>query len=134
MTRLGAWDGTRSAVPSEAAGEVPSTDAGELVLATWHLLLDRGSLQDGEPFLAGTAHPAVARVSPATAQAFGLDDGETVTVASRHGSVRAPVAVTPDMVDHVVWLPTNSAGSTVRASLGATAGTVVTLTRSEVTQ
>jgi NADH-quinone oxidoreductase subunit G len=134
MTRLGAWDGTRSAAPSEAAGEVPSTDAEELVLATWHLLLDRGSLQDGEPFLAGTAHPAVAKVSPATAEAFGLDDGETVTVSSRHGSVSAPVAVTPDMVDHVVWLPTNSTGSAVRASMGATAGTVVTLTRSEVTQ
>ena len=29
-----------------------------LVLATWHHLLDRGSLQDGEPFLAGTAATA----------------------------------------------------------------------------
>ena len=33
---------------------------GTLVLATWRHLLDRGSLQDGEPFLAGTA-PAARR-------------------------------------------------------------------------
>jgi NADH-quinone oxidoreductase subunit G len=51
--------------------------------------------------------------------------------------VRAPVEVTPDMVDHVVWLPTNSSGSTVRATLCAAPGAVVTVSkverRSEVT-
>jgi NADH-quinone oxidoreductase subunit G len=31
------------------------------------------------------------------------------------------------MVDHVVWLPTNSDGCTVRASLGAVAGDLVTV-------
>jgi NADH-quinone oxidoreductase subunit G len=83
----------------------------------------------------------VARLSPATAQAFGLADGDVVEVGTRQGSVRAPVAVTDDMVDHVVWLPTNSSGSTVRATLCAPPGTVVTVakvsmatTRSEVTQ
>jgi len=141
MTRLGPWDGERPAAPSSPVGEVPSAGDGTLVLATWHHLLDRGSLQDGEPFLAGTAHSAVARLSPATAQAFGLADGDVVEVGTRQGSVRAPVAVTDDMVDHVVWLPTNSSGSTVRATLCAPPGTVVTVakvsmatTRSEVTQ
>jgi NADH-quinone oxidoreductase subunit G len=139
MTRLGPWTGARAPVPSEPVGEVPSPGDGTLVLATWHHLLDRGSLQDGEPFLAGTAPRAVARVSPATAQSFGLADGQTVEVSTEQGSVRAPVEITEGMVDHVVWLPTNSDGSTVRASLGATSGAVVTLTTttsegSEVTQ
>jgi NADH-quinone oxidoreductase subunit G len=35
---------------------------GDVVLATWPLLLDRGRMQDGEPFLAGTARASVARV------------------------------------------------------------------------
>ena len=129
MTSLGPWTGERPAVPAVPTGVLPSAGAGELVLATWHHLLDRGSLQDGEPFLAGTAHRALARVSAATAESFGLADGDTVTVSTAAGSVSAPVAVTAGMVDHVVWLPTNSDGSTVRAALGAVSGDVVTLTK-----
>ena len=53
----------------------PSSTAGEAVLATWHLLLDEGALQDGEPHLAGTARPSVARLSAATAAAVGVADG-----------------------------------------------------------
>jgi NADH-quinone oxidoreductase subunit G len=129
MAALGAGADTRPEAPSEPVQAPPTFGSGELVLATWHHLLDRGSLQDGEPFLAGTAATALARVSPATAESFGLVDGDTVTVSTAHGSVSAPVAVTVDMVDHVVWLPTNSSGSTVRRSLGAVAGDVVTLTK-----
>lgn len=129
MTALGPATGERAAAPSVQVGDLPSAGAGELVLATWHHLLDRGSLQDGEPFLAGTAAKAFARVSAATAESFDLVDGDTVTVSTAAGSVSAPVAVTAGMVDHVVWLPTNSDGSTVRAALGAVAGDVVTLTK-----
>jgi NADH-quinone oxidoreductase subunit G len=129
MAALGAGADTRPEAPSEPVQAPPTFGSGELVLATWHHLLDRGSLQDGEPFLAGTAASALARVSPATAESFGLVDGDTVTVSTAAGSVSAPVAVTAGMVDHVVWLPTNSDGSTVRAALAAVAGDVVTLTK-----
>jgi NADH-quinone oxidoreductase subunit G len=129
MAALGPATGDRAAAPSVQVGDLPSAGAGQLVLATWHHLLDRGSLQDGEPFLAGTAAKAFARVSAATAESFGLVDGDTVTVSTAAGSVSAPVAVTAGMVDHVVWLPTNSDGSTVRAALAAVAGDVVTLTK-----
>ncbi|TPG14766.1 NADH-quinone oxidoreductase subunit G [Pedococcus bigeumensis] len=129
MTALGPWTGERPAAPTVPTGDLPSAGTGELVLATWHHLLDRGSLQDGEPFLAGTAHKAYARVSAATAETFGLVDGDKVTVSTSAGSVSAPVAVTDGMVDHVVWLPTNSDGSTVRAALAAVAGDVVTVTK-----
>ena len=54
--------------------------------------------------LAGTARPAVARMSPATAAEAGAADGDKVTVATDRGSVTVPVEVVP-MADHVVWLP-----------------------------
>ncbi|MGH3750188.1 MAG: hypothetical protein ACRDT8_22635, partial [Micromonosporaceae bacterium] len=47
-----------------------------------------------------------------------------VTVSTERGSITLPVAITA-MPDGVVWLPTNSPGSTVRRALGADAGAVV---------
>ena len=41
-----------------------------------------------------------------------------------------PVVVT-EMVDHVVWLPTNSAGCDLRAALAAPGGDHVTVTKGE---
>ena len=73
-------------------------------LASWHQLLDSGRMQDGEPSLAGTARPVVARMSAATAAEAGLADGDKVSVATDHGSVTVPVELAP-MADHVVWLP-----------------------------
>ncbi|MDR6863790.1 NADH-quinone oxidoreductase subunit G [Phycicoccus sp. 3266] len=133
MATLGPWGGDRLPAPTAEPAAVPAFGEGEVVLASWHHLLDRGSLQDGEPFLAGTAHRTLARVSPATAEAFGLADGDTVRVSGPAGAVTAPLAVTEDMVDHVVWLPTNSAGSAVRATLAVDAGAVVTLAKAETT-
>ena len=87
-------------------------------------------MQDGEPYLAGTARETVARVSAATAAAAGLGDGDKATVATAAGSVTVPVHVVA-MADGVVWLPTNSPGSAVRAQLGAGHGSRVTLRRAE---
>src|SRR5450759_660040 len=53
MRALGLWTGYRAAAPTVDPVEVPSLDSGQAVLATWHHLLDSGSMQDGEPFLAG---------------------------------------------------------------------------------
>jgi len=103
---------------------VPAPDPGEAILAGWRMLLDAGRLQDGEPHLAGTARPAVARLSPASAAAAGLADGDAVSVSSGRGTVRLPLAVT-DMPDGVVWLPLNSPGSAVHERLGVTTGAVV---------
>ena len=46
------------------------------------MLLDAGRLQDGEPYLAGTARPPVVRLSAATAAEIGADDGDLVTVGT----------------------------------------------------
>jgi NADH-quinone oxidoreductase subunit G len=39
-------------------------------------------MQDGEPYLAGTARSIVARASAGTATAAGVADGDKVTVAT----------------------------------------------------
>jgi NADH-quinone oxidoreductase subunit G len=61
-------------------------------------------MQDGEPFLAGTARPLVAKMSKGTAAQAGLSDGDKVTVATRRSSVTLPVEITA-MTDGVVWVP-----------------------------
>jgi NADH-quinone oxidoreductase subunit G len=129
LTALGAWKGARPAAP--AVLSTPATAVGNDVrLATWAQLIDAGRMQDGEPYLAGTARSVVARVSAATAAGAGVADGDKVTVATAAGSVTVPLEVT-EMTDGVVWLPTNSSGSAVRADLGAGHGSRVTLRRAE---
>ncbi|AKT51231.1 NADH-quinone oxidoreductase subunit G [Arsenicicoccus sp. oral taxon 190] len=129
MHRVGPWTGVRPAVNPATPVPPARTGAGLAVLATWHQLLDNGSLQDGEPYLAGTAIEPVARVSAATAQAASLADGDVVTLHSDAGTVTYPVRVTEEMADHVVWVPTSSAGQSVRSRLVADNGDVVTLTK-----
>jgi NADH-quinone oxidoreductase subunit G len=121
---IDAWDGERVTLARHEPTEPVIPAEGEAVLATWHLLLDAGRLQDGEPFLAGTARPAHARMSPGTAGSIDATDGSLVTVATERGSVTVPLVVT-EMPDRVVWLPTNSEGCAVRRDLGADAGSVV---------
>ena len=160
LAALGSWRGERPQ-PPEVTGA--GADPGVLVtheahgtgvlgvkLSTWHQLLDSGRMQDGEPALAGTARPVVARMSAATAAEAGAADGDKVTVATDRGSVTVPVEVVP-MADHVVWLPAAGlpgnaaeiapypgytepavqAGPTIRARLGAGYGAMVTLRRPE---
>ncbi|MCC2309563.1 NADH-quinone oxidoreductase subunit G [Cellulomonas chengniuliangii] len=126
LDQLGAWDGARVDAPATAPAEPPAVAPGHAVLATWHMLLDSGRLQDGEAFLAGTAKRPVARISAATAAGAGVVDGGLLAVSTDAGTIELPVVVT-DMPDHVVWLPTNSPGSAVRESLHAGPGALVRL-------
>ena len=129
LAALGTWPAPRPAGRASAAatGSEPGPLAeGEAVLATWSELLDAGRMQDGEPFLAGTARPPLALMSAATAAQAGAVDGGKVTVATAAGAVTVPVQVT-DMPDQVVWLPANSAGCAARRELGAGHGSRVTI-------
>jgi NADH-quinone oxidoreductase subunit G len=126
IARIGTWRGARETAPVVPAEVRMAPEAGAAVLATWNLLLDNGRMQDGEPYLAGTARGACARMSAGTAAEAGVSDGDKVTVATERGSLTLPVEVT-DMPDRVVWLPANSAGCAVRAQLAAGHGTRVTL-------
>jgi NADH-quinone oxidoreductase subunit G len=125
---LGAVDATATTGRRGVTPRVstPTSSPGHALLATWHSLLDKGRMQDGEPNLAGTARQAVARMSAATAAEAGVADGDKVTVATDRGAITVPVQIT-DMPDRVVWLPTNSAGCAVRGTLGAGHGSLVTV-------
>jgi len=137
---LGPWRGERASLEPVTTGAASGTttsstdvatspaDGEGFVLATWATLLDAGRLQDGEPFLAGTAPAAVLKVNAAGALQIGADQGALVTVSTARGRITVPVQVVDDMVDGVVWLPTNSAGCAVRATLGVDAGARVTVT------
>jgi NADH-quinone oxidoreductase subunit G len=127
LNGLGRWLGARDAVPaSPELQAVPYAGPGQAVLATWHQLLDTGRMSDGEPFLAGTARPVVARMSAATAGEAGVADGGKVVVSTAAGAVTADVRVT-DMPNRVVWLPAHSPGCEVRRQLRAGHGTLVSL-------
>ena len=116
---LGPWTGARALAPSVPAG--PAASDG-VTLATWRQLLDSGVMQEGEPHLAATARPTVARVSATT----GTGMGESVTVTGPAGSVTLPVEI-GEVVDGVVWLPMNSPGCHVYADLGVGEGGSVRL-------
>ena len=119
--------GAPGARPSVSAPTAKSHAAsGAAVLASWHLLVDQGALQAGEPHLAGTGRVPVARVSPATAATLGSAGVVRVSGAGR-GSITLPVVATEGMVDGVVWLPTNSPGSNVARMLGVWPGASVTV-------
>jgi NADH-quinone oxidoreductase subunit G len=144
--RQAAGSPLRASSSRARAGSVPG--GGEALLATWHNLLDVGRMQDGEPNLAGTARTAVARMSAATAAEAGLTEpsgarepgtpprgrpeGSKVRISTSRGSIVVPVEITA-MPDRVVWLPTNSAGCSVRRDIAAGHGSVVTVSAVSVT-
>ena len=122
MTRLGLWNGTPAAAPDVSAEQLPHLDTSEAVLAGWRNLLDAGRLQDGEPYLAGTARLPVARMSAATAAGIGARD--VVIASTGRGYVSMRLEIT-EMPDGVVWLPLNATGSPVHRLLGVTTGAIV---------
>ncbi|MBV9652597.1 MAG: NADH-quinone oxidoreductase subunit G [Pseudonocardiales bacterium] len=137
QTPAAAWAGyaalgTYRNIKRDTSRQAPATDTapqvgeGKMLLATWRRLLDNGSMQDGEPHLAGTARPAVALLSEATAADLGVHLGGTVTVSTQRGSITLPVAAA-DLPPGVVWVPGNSGSATVRRNLGVGHGAVVTV-------
>jgi NADH-quinone oxidoreductase subunit G len=131
IAEVASWDGEPAPAPDVPAAEPPDVGPGQAVLASWHLLLDAGRLQDGEPWLAGTARRPVARLSAATAAEVGVGDGEPLTVSTPTGSITLPLLVS-DLPERVVWLPTNQVGVPVRETLHVDAGAVVELSRGGV--
>jgi NADH-quinone oxidoreductase subunit G len=116
--------GHRAPSPRIAPGEPQLPTSGQALLASWHHLIDNGSLQDGDGHLAGTARAPVVRISKSTAADLAVADGDPLTVGTARGAITLPALIT-DMADGVVWVPTNSPGSSVRRTLGVTEGALV---------
>jgi NADH-quinone oxidoreductase subunit G len=116
MVEMGPWDGDRATLPeTAAASSVSGPGEGQVALATWKLMLDNGSMQDGEKHLRATARTPVCRVSPTAAAALGA----MVTLEGDRGSITLPVEVADDLADDVAWVPANSTGNGVLADLAS---------------
>jgi NADH-quinone oxidoreductase subunit G len=87
------------------------------------MLLDLGTLQDGEANLAGTARKASARISKVRAEKLGVKEGELVSISSDLGAIKLPVEIS-EMSDDQVWVPRNSIDSQVIPNLGFVSGQV----------
>ena len=127
LAGLPASQAPKQPVPQVAPKPVAQPGEGQAVLATWHQLIDLGTLLDGDDYLAGTARPTVVRLGKELATRLGVANGDPVTVGTPTGGVTLPAAITEDLADGVVWLPTNSPGSPVRRALGVGAGALVTV-------
>jgi NADH-quinone oxidoreductase subunit G len=119
---LGAWE-KRAEFKAMPAGKV-SIGSDEALLNSWRLLLDAGSLQDGESNLAGTAHPSVAVISKSRAAKLGAADGDLVRISTKLGSITLPCQI-GDIEESSIWIPRNSIESRVIATLGAVTGPVM---------
>ena len=119
---LGAWE-KRAEFKAMPAGKV-STGGDEALLNSWRLLLDAGSLQDGESNLAGTAHPSVAVISKSRAAKLGAADGDLVRISTKLGSITLPCQI-GDIEESSIWIPRNSIESRAIATLGAVTGPVM---------
>lgn len=127
LGRLGRWTGEVPADPlAETTAVLDGTEtAGTgFRLTSWRMNLDHGSLQAGEPYLAGTARPDVIRLSKTDTTRLGLVHGGPVTVSGPAGSVTLPLAVTT-MVDGSVWVPGKVDGRSASVVLGAPVGAQV---------
>ena len=124
MNSLGTWDGARVNFTPANAGSV----SGETILSSWRLLLDAGSLQDGEANLAKTAHPSVAVISADRAGKLGVTNGDRVTISSNVGAITLPVEIA-DIDSKTVWIPRNSQSSRAIALLGAPSGIEVSVVK-----
>ena len=124
MNSLGTWDGARVNFTPANAGSV----SGETILSSWRLLLDAGSLQDGEANLAKTAHPSVAVISADRAGKLGVTNGDRVTISSSVGAITLPVEIA-DIDSKTVWIPRNSQSSRAIALLGAPSGIEVSVVK-----
>ena len=122
ISALGKWDG--SAVKFESVASVKDPTSGDkLNLSSWRLLLDLGTLQDGEANLAGTARKASAHISNSRASKLGVTVGDLISISTDFGSIELPVEIS-EMSENDIWVPRNSIGSQVIASLGFVSGQV----------
>jgi NADH-quinone oxidoreductase subunit G len=128
MASFGDWDGTKSEFTPVASAKSEKLGTNQALLTSWRRLLDEGSLQEGEDNLAGTARKTVVVISPKRATSLGVVDGDAVRVSNANGAIVLPVLVEA-IHDDAVWLPRNSRGSHLLATLGVASGSLVTVVK-----
>ena len=124
LSSLGNWDGNKPTMNLLAEKSKTSAGNDEAILTSWRNLLDKGSLQDGEENLAGTARDSVVVISKNRANSLGVKDKELVRVSNNYGAVTLPCLV-EDIEDSSVWLPRNSLNSQLVRNLGVVGNAIV---------
>ena len=124
LISLGNWDGNKPTMNFLAEKSKTSAGNDEAILTSWRNLLDKGSLQDGEENLAGTARDSVVVISKNRANSLGIKDKELVRVSNNYGAVTLPCLV-EDIEDSSVWLPRNSVNSQLIRNLGVVGNSIV---------
>lgn len=126
LSSFGSWNGKKLDKPNVASIGAANVSVGSAILSTWNLLLDDGALQKGEEHLAGTQRPVIAHLSAKTAAENNLESGDKVTISNSRGSIIIKLEII-EMVNDVVWIPSNNHDSKVKPKLGAKEGDVVTI-------
>ena len=121
---IGNWDGQLAAMKPAIPLEIKSVKADEAILSSWRNLLDKGSLQDGEENLAGTARQSVVVISQSRASSLNVKESDLVRVSNDYGAVTLPCVI-EDIDDSSVHLPRNSLGSQLFRNLGVVSNSIV---------
>ena len=100
----------------------------EAVLNSWRQLLDKGSLQEGEENLAGTARKTFIALSKTKAEKLNIKPGEKVKVSANNFSITAPLKIV-ETDDQIVWLPRNSENSQLVKNLQNPSGIKVQVSK-----
>ena len=121
---IGNWDGSKNSMKPVAATSVITASGDEAVLNSWRNLLDKGSMQDGEDNLAGTARKSVVVISPARAKSLSVSENDLVRVSNDYGAITLPCSIN-EIEDSSVWLPRNSQSSQLIRNLGTVSNSIV---------
>ncbi|MSV65006.1 MAG: NADH-quinone oxidoreductase subunit G [Actinobacteria bacterium] len=125
---IGNWDGAKPSMKSTGTGASLNVGADEAIISSWRNLLDKGSLQEGEDNLAGTARATTAVISQSRASALSVKDGELIRVSNTYGAVTLPCTIA-DIDNSAIWLPRNSTNSQLIKVLGTVGNSIVKVSK-----
>ncbi len=128
IAALGNWEGAKNQMKSTAASGEIKVGSDEAVITSWRNLLDKGSLQEGEDNLAGTARATTAVISQKRADALSVKSGELIRVSNTYGAITLPCAIA-DIDDAKIWLPRNSTNAQLIKVLGTVGNSVVKVSK-----
>ena len=128
IASLGNWEGAKNQMKSTAASGEIKVGSDEAVITSWRNLLDKGSLQEGEDNLAGTARATTAVISQKRADALSVKSGELIRVSNTYGAITLPCAIA-DINDAKIWLPRNSTNAQLIKVLGTVGNSVVKVSK-----
>ncbi len=126
LAKLGSWQGTAAAPPTSPHPSGPNRLQGKRCSPAGAYFSTQAGSRTVNPTSPGPPVQTVVRLSEVTAAEIGAAEGKLVTVSTASGAISLPLEIT-DMPDRVAWLPLNSPGSAVAATLRASVGELVAI-------